>query len=96
MRETIDQMTSRLKKEIGTEASVIDQVEGDLGFAFPADYRMFITRHNGAEGDIGLASYVQLWPVQELPKQNRIAQVSIFAPGLVLFGSDGGWHKLCI
>jgi SMI1 / KNR4 family (SUKH-1) len=44
---------------------------------------------DGGEGFVGNA-YVILWRVGELVEMNKAYQVAEYAPGLFLFGSDGG------
>ena len=44
---------------------------------------------NGAEGSIG-QSYLVVWPADEIVELNQTYRVDDFAPGLVLFGGDGG------
>lgn len=65
-------------------------MENQLGLSFPPDYREFMIASDGAEGRVGAGSYLQLWAVEELPQLNQIARTSHFAPGMILFGSDGG------
>lgn len=44
---------------------------------------------NGGEGFLG-EDYLILWGAEELAQFNREYEVQEYAPGLVLFGSDGG------
>jgi hypothetical protein len=67
----------------------VRQGEAQLGIRLPPDYVEFITAMNGGEGFVG-DNYVILWSVDELPRFNREYNVPEFAPGLVMFGSDGG------
>ncbi|MCI0529109.1 MAG: SMI1/KNR4 family protein, partial [Nitrospira sp.] len=39
---------------------------------------------------VGTNSWLLLWPLEKLVPLNARYKVSEFAPGLVLFGSDGG------
>jgi len=45
---------------------------------------------NGGEDALGDAGYLVLWPAEDLASMNDCYAVRDFAPGLVLFGSDGG------
>ncbi|QEX18343.1 hypothetical protein FRZ44_36480 [Hypericibacter terrae] len=63
--------------------------EMTAGLALPQDYVDFLRYENGGEGFIGSA-YLILWRVEELLELNRAYQVTDYAPGLLLFGSDGG------
>ncbi len=48
---------------------------------------------DGGEGFVGNA-YLILWRAGELTEMNRAYQVTDYAPGLFLFGSDGGGEAL--
>ena len=50
----------------------------------------FILTSNGGEGWVGENSYLSLWKIDEIVSLNEAYEVSEFAPGLILFGSDGG------
>lgn len=73
----------------GATDSAIDQVEQRLGLKFPAEYAEFLKITNGGEGFIG-ESYAILYPVEELASANEDYNAPEFAPGLLIFGSDGG------
>ncbi len=60
-----------------------------LGFSPPPDYLDAMAYSDGGEGFIG-HSYFRLYSVEQLLSLNQAYQVSSFAPGLVVFGSDGG------
>ncbi|ULR88298.1 SMI1/KNR4 family protein [Comamonas sp. B21-038] len=60
-----------------------------LGRSLPSDYLQFIGEHDGGEGFIG-DNYLILWKSEELATFNRQYEVEKYAPGIVLFGSDGG------
>lgn len=49
----------------------------------------FMQETDGGEGFIGDA-YIILWRLGELLEMNKAYQVTEYAPGLFLFGSDGG------
>jgi hypothetical protein len=56
----------------------------------PEAYLKFLLQSNGGEGFIGHSSYIILWAIEDLIKMNESYQVDEYAPGLFLFGSDGG------
>jgi hypothetical protein len=64
-------------------------VESALGRHLPRGYRDFLQKNDGGEGFIS-DNYVILWKAEELIKFNREYEVEKYAPGLFLFGSDGG------
>jgi hypothetical protein len=59
------------------------------GRPLPPDFISFLRSYGGGEGFIG-DNYVMLWSASDIPKLNEAYNVSEFAPGLMLFGSDGG------
>jgi hypothetical protein len=72
-----------------TDAASIRQFETESGLHLPEDYTKFLQEADGGEGFVGNA-YVIFWRVGELLEMNRAYQVADYAPGLFLFGSDGG------
>jgi|SRR5215472_16113009 len=70
--------------------STLHAFQQEAGFHLPQDYVEFLQRTNGGEGLIGQNAYVILWPVEDLLEMNRAYQVNEYAPGLFIFGSDGG------
>lgn len=70
-------------------AAQVVAAEQALRQSLPADFREFLLRTNGGEGMIG-ENYVMLWNATELGEYNESYQVNQYAPGLLLFGSDGG------
>lgn len=73
----------------GASEAVIRQAEADLDWALPSEYREFLVQMNGGEGFVG-EDYLILWSADELAQFNREYEVKDYAPGLVLFGSNGG------
>jgi SMI1 / KNR4 family (SUKH-1) len=72
-----------------TNAAII-QSEKQLGMKLPVEYVEFLKLTNGGEGLIGKNAYVMLWGVEELASMNQSYEVQKYAPGLLIFGSDGG------
>jgi hypothetical protein len=68
---------------------IVDELSSRLGAALPQDYLDFLRRHNGGEGFIG-DNYIVFWKAEELADFNREYEVEQYAPGILLFGSDGG------
>jgi len=64
-------------------------VHGIVEIGAPADFVEFVGSFDGAEGWVG-DSYVSLWPAADVIANNETIQVDALAPGLLLFGSDGG------
>lgn len=85
-----DQIFSKFRGKTPLVSAEIEQFESVAGFSLPAAYVRFLRRHNGGEGFIGQNSYIILWKLGELAEMNAAYHVSEFAPGLFIFGSDGG------
>ena len=85
MRSFLD----RLKLRCGATIAAIAEGEEQLVARLPAEYIEFLKLGNGGEGFIG-NGYVILWGVEELASMNRSYEVQKYAPGLLIFGSDGG------
>jgi hypothetical protein len=73
----------------GVSEDTLDAVMQALRLEPPHDYREFLRASNGGEGFLG-QNYVMLWKAEELKPLNAGYEVARFAPGLFLFGSDGG------
>jgi hypothetical protein len=72
------------------DIATIQRFEAESHFDLPKEYAQFLQRANGGEGFVGQNAYVIFWRLEELPEMNRAYQVDEYAPGLFLFGSDGG------
>jgi hypothetical protein len=60
-----------------------------LEFALPDDFVQFFRENNGGEGFIG-SNYLIIWKAEELVVFNAEYEVDLYAPGIFLFGSNGG------
>lgn len=80
---------ARFSAHPGATNEQIASAEQVLGIRFPEDFREFVKERNGGEGLIG-QTYVVLWHIQELGQKNRAYDPDVWAPGLLLFGTDGG------
>lgn len=60
-----------------------------LGNALPDDFIELYKYSNGGEGFIG-DGYLIVWRSEELEKFNSEYEVEKYAPGIILFGSNGG------
>jgi hypothetical protein len=70
--------------------AAIRTAENDSNAALPSKYREFLQFTNGGEGFVGSGRYAALWRVEEICPFNKEYEVSERAPGLLLFGTDGG------
>ena len=73
----------------GASEAAIHEATTLLGYSLPSDYVQLLQQYNGGEGFIG-ENYLILWKAEELGTFNREYEVKHYAPGLVLFGSNGG------
>ena len=72
----------------GGSTAVLHQSEAELGCKFPPDYMEFMLACNGGEGFLG-QQHVIFWRAEELAEFNRGYEVEEYAPGILLFGSNG-------
>ena len=68
----------------------VNRIKTDIGIELPNDYIEFMIHSNGGEGFIGSDSYIIIWKLEDLFELNNAYQVPEYAPGIFLFGSDGG------
>ncbi|WP_431286486.1 SMI1/KNR4 family protein [Roseateles chitinivorans] len=73
----------------GASPHDIDRVNAEYGGRLPADYLRFIALHDGGEGFVG-DNFLVMFRIGELAQFNREYETADYAPGLLLFGSDGG------
>jgi hypothetical protein len=88
--KAVESLLSSCTRNEPASEHVITSLEHKLGVRFPDDYRVFLKRSNGCEGFIAENRYVVIWPIEQVLELNDAYCVSEFAPGLILFGSDGG------
>ncbi len=55
----------------------------------PVDYIQFMKNANGGHGGVG-EEHLIIFPAQEIAEINKAAAVERFAPGLLIFASNGG------
>jgi hypothetical protein len=90
MDSKIDDLTSNLKKNTGATEKQLNEFMLKSGLRLPDEYLGFLKVSDGVEGFVGEHSYLVLWPIEQLLKLNEDYEVEEFAPGLLIFGSDGG------
>jgi len=73
------------------EEGAIEEFRAASKFHLPEEYLSFLRQTNGGEGSVGEGgAYAIFWKLEELNELNDAYQVEEFAPGLFLFGSNGG------
>lgn len=88
--KTLDEILAQFNRNPGATDAAIGDCESALSVELPSDFKRFLKLSNGGEGPIGTSSYLQLWRVEQIPSRNDDYGVAEFAPGIVIFGSDGG------
>jgi hypothetical protein len=89
MQADRERLLTKFNSNAPADARSVHQFETESGFKLPEDYVQFLQQTDGGEGFVGDA-YLILWRVGELLEMNEGYQVAEYAPGLFLFGSDGG------
>lgn len=89
MNPILTSMTETWTKQESVHKDIIDKVSSEVGFAFPSDYLDFMLNSNGGEGPIGPSNYLSLWKMEDIAKLNKDYDVGLYAPGYLIFGSDG-------
>ena len=84
-----ERLLAKVSGNAPVNASSLRKVESEIGLRLPQDYAEFLQQADGGEGFVGNA-YLILWRVGDLVEMNKAYQVAEYAPGLIVFGSDGG------
>jgi hypothetical protein len=80
----------RLKQNPPATTESIEDFCTVAGIRPPEDYVEFLRLSNGATGTLGTDQYITLWPVEKLLDKNKGYGVAKYAPGIFIFGSNGG------
>jgi cell wall assembly regulator SMI1 len=89
MPKALEQVFSDFTGGAPASSETIEHLEKSLGKRLPREFCNFLRLADGAEGFVG-DNYLMLWSADEIARYNAAYQVDEYAPGLVLFGSDGG------
>lgn len=89
MNSFAKKLTAEFNVNPPASIEAIRQFEYESGVSLSEDYTAFLMYSNGGEGFIG-KRYASLWRLEDLAEKNRSYRVADCAPGLYLFGSDGG------
>jgi len=84
-----ERLLARFNGNPPADVAAIRQFQSESRLDLPDGYAEFFQQMNGGEGFVGNA-YLILWRVEELVEMNKAYEVAEYAPGLFLFGSDGG------
>src|SRR5262245_33039937 len=88
MNNQFEKLLCNFIKKPGAEEKDVLRACATLGFNPPTDYLDALQFTNGGEGFIQ-QSYFRLYSIEELLSLNEAYQVKRFAPGFVIFGSNG-------
>jgi hypothetical protein len=86
---TPEKLFARFGPKSPANPASIARCQSQLKFQLPVDYVQFLEQMNGGEGFVG-ENYLRAWPVEDLIQYNKDYHVEERAPGLLLFGSNGG------
>lgn len=89
--KSVDALTADLAWRNGASPTEIEAAQNQLRVTFPVDLVEFLTRADGAEGFIA-AAYIAFWPVSEMARLNRKAQISDSHGSIVILATNGGGH----
>lgn len=84
-----EQLLAEFNGNPPADSSSVERFEAASGIRLSSGYRQFMQQMNGGEGFVG-GAYLMLWRIEELSEMNEAYQAAEYAPGLLLFGSDGG------
>jgi len=90
MEEEIKKLVGMMDLNPGAKEQSLLALSEETGYKFLHQYLEFMRFSDGAEGPIGPNNYLVIWPINEIKELNKGYAVDEFAPGLVLFGGDGG------
>jgi hypothetical protein len=67
-----------------------------MNFTLPDDLKHFIAERGLFKGFTRNDSpgYVELWSIDEIPKQNTAIEIDVYAPGFLAFAGNGGGEVL--
>jgi hypothetical protein len=87
--ETIFSITNTMRWNPGVSDGQLLKLSSSLPYPLPKDFISFLKFSNGAMGMIGL-NYLEIVKAEELISFNQDYSVESDAPGLSIFGTDGG------
>jgi hypothetical protein len=89
VRAEFDALFGNFIKRPGATLEVARQACAALNLNPPPDFVAALQYANGGEGFVG-QSYFHLYSTEEMLSYNAAYQVKQFAPGFIIFGSNGG------
>lgn len=89
MNITFSVLTKEMKLNPGISEDRLEQIITSLPYPLPDDFIAFLKFSNGGRGMVG-KHYLLIEKAEELLKFNNDYHVPIDAPGLFIFGTNGG------
>lgn len=75
--------------EGGASEVSINELQKQVDFEFPSDYKELMIKYNGGEGEIGDNGWLVLFPIEELiPTNSAYSLLMSQIPEYFLFGKD--------
>ncbi|UPG88325.1 SMI1/KNR4 family protein [Luteibacter aegosomaticola] len=85
---SLNSMISSWEPNAAIDRPSLERALGAVANRLPDDYLRFIETSNGGAGFIG-PNFINLWRVEEIASSNEDYESSRYAPGLLLFASNG-------
>ena len=85
----IEVLLGELQLNPPAKPAALDEIERELTFPLPGQYKAFMMHANGAEGSIA-TNQLHIWRLEDLIEWNRKFELEDKAPGLFAFGGNGG------
>lgn len=82
-------LTKRMKLAPGANDAQLKILTESLPMSLPPDFISFLKFSNGAVGMLG-DNYLEICQAEDIISLNEDYSVRMYAPGLILFGTDGG------
>jgi hypothetical protein len=90
MGDAIKRVVSQLKSKSPASEREIDSARTRIGFHLPKDFLEFYRHSNGLSGNLEPSGeHLVVWPIGKLVENNAAYNVSDYAPGICIFGSNG-------
>lgn len=89
MEELFSTLTKKMTIYVGANEDQISSLNSSFSKPLPIDFLSFLKFSNGAVGMIG-PNYLEICKAEDISKLNEDYVVDTYAPGLILFGTDGG------
>jgi len=87
--QNIEELLVGFSGNVPARENIISNAEAKLSKLLPSDFKELLKISNGGEGNIG-NQYLIIWAIEELAAYNEQYEVAKYAPGLLVFGSNGG------